>query len=302
MSVGSIVAGGFRLVRTQPQLIAIWAVLYIIGAAVAMVAMRPFTGAVLLFQQEAAARAAAGVRTPPAFPPDAIGLFVVMELAFAVLIAVAFAAVVRAVTQPGGDRFAYLRLGMDELRLLGLGVLFAIVGFVAELVAIVLLALVVVAVGYLLGQGFAAAVGVVLGIGLLLAVIWAEVRLSLAGAYTVMRRRIVIGPAWRATRGRFWTLFGAYLVLTLGFMVVGVAMIAITSPGLLAAYASLDQRAINAAAQAQMARQAGGVSFAMALQMIVGGFVGVAMGAVTFGAVATAAVELSEEGVTPTLA
>ena len=52
------------------------------------------------------------------------------------------------------------------------------------------------------------------------AMIYAEVRLSLAFPLTFMRRSFVIGEAWRLTRGRFWTLFGAYFIIGLVYMVL----------------------------------------------------------------------------------
>jgi len=52
------------------------------------------------------------------------------------------------------------------------------------------------------------------------ATIYAEVRLSLAFPLTFVRRNFVIGEAWRLTKGRFWTLFGAYFVIWLLVMVL----------------------------------------------------------------------------------
>ena len=296
MSVRSIIAGGIDLVRTQPRVVAIWIVIYLVGAAAAMVALRPFMADMIVFQQEVAARGAAGMSTPPVFPAGVFGWLILMEVVFLILGIVAFAAVVRATARPGGDRFAYLRLGMDELRLLGLGVLLVIAALAAEIVAIIALVLAGVLARLVAGDGATVAVVAILAILLVAAAIWAEVRLSLAGALTVIRGRIVIIDAWRATRGRFWTLLGVYAVLTIAFMVVGVVMVALSNPGLLAAYARLDQQAMANAAAAQLARQAAGLSVGMVVQMMAGSAVMVVIGAVTIGSVATAALELGDRG------
>ena len=292
MSVGSMIGGGIRLVRTQPQIVAIWAALYLLMGVVGLIAMRPWMTSMMAFQQQAAANAAAGIRTPPVFPADLFGQLFVIELLVGILSVIAFAAVVRATVRPVGDRFAYLRIGMDELRLVGLGILVLIAAFVAELVAILGLALIGGLIGVVAGKTVAIGIVAVLAFALVGAAIYAEVRISLAGALTVMRGRIVIKDAWRATKGRFWTLFGAYLLMSLAFAVAGVVVLAVTNPHLMVAYASFDQQAMTAAAQEQMARQSAGLSAAMIVQMAVGAVLIVVMGAVTFGAVATAALEL----------
>ena len=42
---------------------------------------------------------------------------------------------------------------------------------------------------------------------------WFYVKLSLSFPLTLLRRRFVIGEAWTLTKGRFWTLFGAYFMI-----------------------------------------------------------------------------------------
>ena len=292
MSVGSMIGGGIRLVRTQPQVVAIWAALYLLMGVVGMIVMRPWMASMMAFQQQAAVNAAAGIKTPPVFPTDLFGQLFVIELFAGILGVIAFAAVVRATIRPVGDRFAYLRIGMDELRLVGLGILVLIAVFVAELVAILGLALIGGLIGVVAGKTVAIGIVAVLAFALIGAAIYAEVRISLAGALTVMRGRIVIKDAWRVTKGRFWTLFGAYLLMSLAFAVAGIVVLAVTNPHLMAAYASFDQQAMTTAAQEQMARQGAGLSAALIFQMAVGAVLIVVMGAVTFGAVATAALEL----------
>lgn len=292
MTVGSIIGGGIRFVRQRPQLVAIWAALYLAVAVAGMLAMRPWLATVMAVQRQMQANAAAGIRTPPVFPGDLFGQMVLIQLLAAIIVVVAFAAVVRAVARPADDRFAYLRAGMDELRLLGLGVLYLAAFFVAELVVILALVLIGLLIGAVLGKTAAIAVVALLAIAAFCGVIYAQVRISLAGAMTVIRRRIVIRDAWHATRGRFWTLFGAYLVLFVIFMVVALAVTALTSFPLLAAYASVDPQAIQAAAREQLARQSTGPSAAMIAQMAVAAIVFVALNAVAGAAVATAALDL----------
>ena len=106
-----------------------------------------------------------------------------------------------------------------------------------------------------------------------------------------MRGRIVIKDAWRATKGRFWTLFGVYLLILAAFVVAGIIILAVTNPHLAVAYASFDRPAMMAAAQEQMARQGAGLSGGMIVQMAISAVLSAVMGAVALGAVATAALE-----------
>lgn len=294
MSVGSIIGGGVRLVRTQPQIVAIWAALYLAAMVVGMVVMRPWMTAMMAFQQQAAADAAAGIKTPPVLPAEWFGWLFLFELAFLVLVVIAFAAVVRAVMRPSGDRFAYLRLGMDELRLIGLLFIFGIAAVVAEVVAMFVIVLVSVVAALVVGQAVATVIAVILAVVLFCGAIYVEVRLSLAGALTVIRGRIVIRDAWRVTRGRFWTLFGVYALLTIIFFVFTLVFVALTSPHLLAAYASFDPQAMAAAGQEQMARQSAGLSPDMMAQLVFGAIAGSVTGAIVCGAMATAALELDD--------
>jgi hypothetical protein len=286
MTVGSIIAGGVRLIRRQPQVVAIWAVLYVMGMTLFRIAMGPTMARMMDAQRQTAAHAAMAVKSAAFL--NVVGL----ELILALLTLVAFAAVVRAVARPAGDRFLYLRLGMDELRLTGLALLLALLIFLAEFAAILSIAIFVGLSTFLLGKIGAIVVGAIIGIALFCAAIYAEVRISLAGAFTVLEGRIALRDAWRATKGHFWTLFGAYLLMGLAFLIFVIAAIALTNPQLLAAYANHNPQAIMAAAQAQYSSQASGITIGFVARMVVGAAIAVPMYIVFFGAVATAAVEL----------
>jgi hypothetical protein len=294
MSVSSIIGGGVRFVRTQPRVIAIWGGLYLAIVAVCMAIFMPAMASMMESQRQAATNAALGINSPPVFHAGMFAGIFLFELIFFLLMVVMFAAVVRALTRPTDDRFAYLRVGMDELRLIGLGVIFVVAAIVAELLAILLLVLIGVILSFVAGKIVGTIVAVLLGFVLFGAAIYAQIRLSLAGAFTVMQRRIVIKDAWRATKGQFWTLLGAYLLIALTFFIVSILIVAVTNPHLLSAYFSFNPRAINAAVQEQIARQTAGLSVGMIIQMVVGAALGTLMMVVMFGAVATAALEFHE--------
>jgi hypothetical protein len=105
--------------------------------------------------------------------------------------------------RPQEPAFLHLRVGADELRVLGT--------FVAVVLAI---ALVAAAGGLLVGQarrigGGAAALAALAGLAVMA---WLAVRLSLAAPAVFSERRFAFGDAWRATRGQVWSLLGMTLL------------------------------------------------------------------------------------------
>jgi hypothetical protein len=153
--------------------------------------------------------------------------YAVLLVAGLVLYAIIYSAMNRAVLRPTESRFGYLRLAGDELRQLGLfALLFALalgVSFAVALVTIVIMVLFSMAAGQ---PGAAMAIAILLPL-IFCGAILAAVRLSLASPLTFATGRIDLAGAWRLTRGRFWPLFGAYLIaLALSFVVM-IAVLAI---------------------------------------------------------------------------
>jgi len=161
------------------------------------------------------------------------------------------AAAFRIVLRPQDSRYAYLRIGADELRL----VVLALIYFVITVVGISLITV----VAALLGEAAAAvggAAGALLEIAVLLAslgfLIFATVRLSLAGPMTFAEGRLRVFESWRLTRGNFWRLLGAYalaviliVVIFLLAAVIYAALAAIVAGGDLAAAGQLAQPDAN---------------------------------------------------------
>lgn len=286
MGVSEILAGGWQLVRGRPKLLAIWGAVYLVLAGVSFALIWPMMPALIEFQTAAAL--AQATRQPPPAPPAGFfgaifGLNAIMLLAMTAI----FAAVVRAVARGGDDAFGFLRVGMDELRLVGLVLLLAVIGTVAMLLFLLLAGILVAGLVAAVGPGafVVAAVLYLVMIGLL---VWAQVRISLAGALTVLRGRIVVREAWRMTAGRFWTLFGAYLVLGIAYMVVAIAMLAILNPGLLSmSMGAADPTTVESAIVQQQAMMSGARMIVIALVGSVINAVGLAWG---LGSIATAAI------------
>jgi len=212
---------GFRVVRRQPLALVFWALFYaaVMAAAFAMIgpSLIGFVTATEQLEQSGA------TPTMEDFAP----LFQMMGLLFAVLLpaslitsAMMHAAIARSVLRPGESAFGYLRLGMDEVRVL-------VVSVVLFLVFMVLMAVSSGLIGVAVGMTVAAEAPALwlLVVLLVLATIalfaWLFVRLSLAIPITMAERRIAIFDSFGFTKGRFWPLLGMALLAWVLSMVVG---------------------------------------------------------------------------------
>jgi hypothetical protein len=213
---------GFRVVRQHPKALAAWAayalVLSVVFSVIFVATMGRDVASLAPIPGE-------GPR-PPAEVFAALGRLAPGYLLFMMVGVVSNsilgAAMIRAVLRPGEDRFGFLRLGGDELRQLGLGLLTFLL-FLGVYIACVIVAALAEAVVAIAGQTtvLAGAVLVLLVIGILALMIFLAVRLSLAPAITFESGRINLFGSWALSRGRFWRLFATYLLAFALIVVVG---------------------------------------------------------------------------------
>jgi hypothetical protein len=145
---------------------------------------------------------------------------------------VLYSAAMRAVLRPGANSVGYIRLGMDELRLLGLLILFGIAGFVLVFGFAILAG--VIGVSAAAGSQSSWVAFIVMSLiplAVLSAMLFLVIRFSLAFPLTLHRGKIAIGEAWTLSRGRFWTLFGAALVISLLVFVLNTVVSLVTMGG-----------------------------------------------------------------------
>lgn len=132
-----------------------------------------------------------------------------------------------------GDRFLFLRLGMDEVRV----AVVVVAVFFGWYIAVLILALIGVGLALALWSGSeAAAVGVVMTYGLIVFVasIWALVRVSLIAPATLILKRFAFAEGWALARGQVWKLIGLNLVVWVIYMLCAILMYAVIL-GILAA-------------------------------------------------------------------
>ncbi len=130
-------------------------------------------------------------------------------------------AMYRAVLKPDQAAFGYLRLGADELRVLAATLIYAVIVFGVEFAVVLAAGLIGAA-----ANTFAPAAGVWVNSAALAAavcvVMAVAVRLSLLGPLAFDSGRVHLPRAWRMTKARFWSIFGAYALAIALALVVAV--------------------------------------------------------------------------------
>lgn len=295
LSVGTIIGGGLRLIREHPAAVAVWGLVYFLATVLFGLAMRPVAMQAAANDDPAAAMNAM---------QSMMGQLLLIYLGYTIIVLMLWTATQRAALRPEQSGFFFLRLGMDELRMFALAIILFVMMYAGIFVLSILLGLMMAVAMMSASGGAFAAVMVAYFILLFAAIFWFQARFSLAFPLTLLRGKIIIGEAWRLSRGRFWTLFLAYFVLTLILILLWAAVMAVTMGSYFSELmeGGFSPESLQAAMQAQLSRQTGGVDAMMILGWLLSAFVG-ALGLALFGgAIATAARELTvdRQGMTQT--
>ena len=289
VTVGDIIGGGFRFLRQHIGALAVWALLYLAMNVAMVFLLRP------VMQDMVAAQAVGGATDPALALAGAgrmFGIYILVGLAMLIL----YTAALRAAVRPEESRFAYLRLGMDEVRM----VIVALIVGVAFMILYLLLALVTGLVSAaVLVASRDAAIPVIVLMALIVfgTLMFFYVRFSLVFSLTILRRKIVLGASWEVTKGRFWMLFLAYFVLTLIVAVASLGLLSVTMGPYIAEMArgGFAPQAVNAAQRLQMQNQFGAITVFMVLGWVASAILGVVWIGLSAGAVGTATIGLLDD-------
>jgi hypothetical protein len=213
---------GFRITRENPRAFGAWVVVSV-GVSILAAVIDAFLPASVKHGLDTISGDAN--LTARQFLDAMIAIAPVLVLGLAIQSVMA-AAVYRLIFRHDDTRFGYLRLGADELRLMGLTLIYICL-FIGLVVAVSMVSGLVVALASVAGpaaQAFAGLVAFLFSMGVLVFVL---VRLSLAPVATFAERRLAVFESWGLTRGHFWTLLGAYMLALACIVVIGVLLIAL---------------------------------------------------------------------------
>jgi len=199
---------GFRVVRENPAALIFWALASLIFSLAISGAFLATGGKIIdpqtLQSDPSQALAVVAALAPAILSTAAVAL---------VVNCIAYAAMNRAILRPQDRTFGFLRLGMDELRLLGAMVLLAIV-FISAYFGLVVVVALCAGLAALGGKVVGILVGAVTVATALCIIAILAVRLSLVMASTFDTGKINLGGSWALTRGRFWPILGTYFLAT----------------------------------------------------------------------------------------
>lgn len=151
------------------------------------------------------------------------GVMVLLIMLALVLGAILSAAIMRAVLHPEQKRLAYLRIGREELRLLGVSLITWAAALVVTIIPGGVVALGAALLGGTAAAGWFTFFGGLTVIGLST---WVAVRLSMLAPHAFTAGHIDPRAAWLLTHGQFWRLLGLFIVVIL--MCVGVSILGTT--------------------------------------------------------------------------
>lgn len=141
------------------------------------------------------------------------GLMNVLSLIMYLVMLVLWTAAGRATLSPGrGDRFLFLRLGMDEVRVAAV-MIAVIVGWYIALIILVLLGAGIGIGLWQMDQTTAVVTLAIYGLIIFAASIWALVRLSLMAPASLILKRFAFAEGWALARGQVWKLIGLNLLV-----------------------------------------------------------------------------------------
>lgn len=211
---------GFRLVRENLKTVGIWIAAMTVVSIIANAVTIHFFGA-----QMEAAMGLIGNTDPPSPEEmsklaDQMTPSLLWTLPYNLIMqGITLAALNRMIQRRDDNRFAYLRVGKDELRQIAVSILTGLL-----LMALLFASALVTGLLSAFGGGLLAALVV---LGAIVGAFYLLVRLSLASAMTFDKGEIVFFRSMQATKGAFWSLLGAYLVAAVMSMIVWLLIVII---------------------------------------------------------------------------
>ncbi len=205
-SAGDAAVSGFDFIRRHPRPVIRWTVFSVAVSLLVTVIGLLLVGPTYL---DLAARSRQQVSPQAVAKTFSAMALIVVVFALPAMLAMQSAVLRALLVGPAGGRWEGLSLGKRELRLLGVYVLMGLSLFGVEIVGG---AATVILVHF--KQPLFVTAGVVVGIATFCAMVLVVARLSLAPVVLMADGSQPLKRSWALTKGRFWPLFGAFLLLT----------------------------------------------------------------------------------------
>lgn len=197
---------GFGLIARKPMAVAGWALfLLVVGILPAVLMIGPFMTTLFEFIDLAKADIEPSKEQLASFMSAMYMAHPVLWLTGLITRVMLTGAVFRAVLEPSAGRWAYLRLGMGEVMLALVVIVLGILIGLGAMVFIGLGAGITVAI-WQASEAAAIGVGILLGVALVIGVIWALLRFSLAAPMSFAEKNFRLFESWSLTRGHAFNL------------------------------------------------------------------------------------------------
>lgn len=227
IDIGKVAFAGFHIVRRKPMAVVGWALfLFVIGVLPALAFIGPMASNFSQFIAMAKADVEPSHEQMMEMMSTLYVAHPILWLTGLITRVVLTGAVFRAILQPSAGSWAYMRLGMAEVMMALVVIVMAIlvgVGFgvgVAVTVGIC-------AALWQASHSAAVGAGIILGVGLFLALIWVLLRLSLAAPMSFDEKNFRLFESWRVTKGNSLKLLLAALLVWIILMVLEMLIAAV---------------------------------------------------------------------------
>jgi len=245
-SIGTAISEAFGLIRRRPLATFVWGLLMLAPSVGSLALILPILGGMIT---AIAVEGADPDQVQNAMMGDMMqmqGVSALLNLVQLVVTVIVYTAVMRAVVRPRETSFFSLRLGMDELRVVVVGVAL-VVGFYLLVAILILLGVGIGFASWGLGEPYNWLIIVSLGIGLFVAIWLGAARVSLLAPASVLYRTFAFEEGWKLGRGRTGALFGMMLLIVLIMLVAQAMVVGIGSAVFMAAAGGMEWSRIQAA-------------------------------------------------------
>lgn len=276
------------MTRRAPQALLAWALAYAVFFVLFFLVAGPHLVTMMSLMKELEGKANPSIEEMQPLM-QAYGVMFAWGVPLAILLgAVLNTAIARSVIRPEDKRFGYLRVGKDELRVLAVNV---IVALITGLTAMAAFMVVSVAAGLAMTVPALWLVVILLSLAAVALIVWLSVRLSLAVPITFAERRIAVKESFALTRGVFWPILGMGIIAWIMAVLVAVLGSAVAAP-LSLLVGGMDRLAgLEGAGIAEMLRVAGP---ALAVSLVVNAILSAAQIAIMYAPFSAAYLHLKD--------